>query len=419
MNRSGARRRVGAAVLLAAGGIAAGALQAAEAAPAAQTLDQALVSGKPVLALRGRIEDVSEDAFASDAVASTLRLRLGYESAPWKHWTAGAEIDHVAILGGDAFNSTRNGRSNRPLITDPDGTDLNQAFIRYAGATGEVVLGRQRLVLDNQRFIGGVAWRQNEQTFDAITLRSKRFKKLSLGYSYADNVNRIFGPDSGTPPSDLRSSLHAANAALDLGKGGKLSVFHYSMDFRNAAALSNASTGALWTGKLALAKSGWSMPWSVSYATQDDAGANPTDYTAHYSQIELGLARDRFGIRLGQELLSGDATRPERRFQTPLATLHIYQGWADKFLTTPPQGIEDRYVAANYKHQALEIQLAWHDFQAQAVSRSYGTEVDASVSYRLFGNTDLLAKIARYDADGLATDTTKLWLQLAREFRPK
>ena len=31
-------------------------------------------------------------------------------------------------------------------------------------------------------------------------------------------------------------------------------------------------------------------------------------------------------------------------FATPLATGHKFQGWADKFLTTPGDGIEDVYI---------------------------------------------------------------------------
>jgi Alginate export len=396
-------------------GLLAGLSAAAETAP--PTLERALLGGKPVLGLRARIEDVSEDAFALDATASTVRLRLTYESLPWKRWSVGTEVDYLAVLGGDSFNSTRNGRTTRPQIPDPEGLDLNQAFIKYSGTKEDLIIGRQRLAFDNQRFIGAVGWRQNEQTSDAFTVRSKRVPRLALAYSYADNVNRVFGPDAGTPPPDLRLRMHALNAAGELGKAGKLSGFHYTIDVRNSAALSQATSGLLWTGKAPIGKSGWSLPWSLSYAVQSDAGANPTDYSAHYTQVELGVMHDRGGLRLGHEVLSGDATRAERRFQTPLATLHIYQGWADKFLATPPQGVEDFYVAAQFKRKSLDLQLAWHDFRAEAVNRSYGSELDVSVGYKLAGKTDLLAKLASYDADGLGTDTTKFWLQVAREFK--
>ena len=92
--------------------------------------------------------------------------------------------------------------------------------------------------------------------------------------------------------------------------------------------------------------------------------------------------------------------------------MHAFQGWADKFLTTPPQGLRDTYVAANARTQGVEAQLAWHDFRADAVSRSYGTEWDASVGHKFNPHCELLLKGARYSSDGLAADTRKLWLQV-------
>ena len=47
------------------------------------------------------------------------------------------------------------------MVADPDGTEINQALLRYDHTKGNAVVGRQRINLDNQRFIGSVAWRQN------------------------------------------------------------------------------------------------------------------------------------------------------------------------------------------------------------------------------------------------------------------
>jgi hypothetical protein len=40
-------------------------------------------------------------------------------------------------------------------------------------------------------------------------------------------------------------------------------------------------------------------------------------------------------------------------FTTPLATLHKFQGWADKFLTTPVNGLADLYVNAGYTRKGV------------------------------------------------------------------
>lgn len=410
--------RAGLGLAALAASMAVPAAEPAAAQPAAKpaTIAEAFAAGKTQISARYRFEQVEEKAFAEDAHASTLRLRLGYETAAWDGLSMLVELDHVESAGGDAYYSTRNGRTDRPTVADPEGTDLNQALLKWAGTAEELVLGRQRLNLDNQRFVGGVGWRQNEQTFDAATLRSKRISRATLSYSFIDNVNRVFGPQPGTPPGNLHGETHFLNAAIDLKKAGKLSGFGYLLDFDNAATLSSKTFGALWTGQYPVGK--LKLPWSLSYASQSDYADNPLDVSASYWQAEVGLARDKWSAKIGREVLTGELapTGPNRAFQTPLATLHLWQGWADKFLTTPQQGIEDTYVALGAKLAGCDLQLAWHDFGAEAVNRDYGTEWNASIGRKFANRVDVLLKAAHYDADTFSTDTTKLWVMATVAF---
>ncbi len=387
--------------------------EAPKAPPPATSIAEAITLGKFAASARLRFENVQDDAIAKEANATTLRLRVSYETRPFHGVGVLVEGDRLQPLGGDAYNSTRNHHANRPQVPDPEGTDLNQALLRWKGAKDEVILGRQRINLDNQRFIGGVGWRQNEQTFDALTLRTTRIPHLTFGYTYVADVNRVFGPDAGTPPAYLASNTHLANAQFDLGKAGKLTAFAYLLDFRRAAALSNATYGVLWTGSRPLG-GGWKLPWSLSYATQADHGANTTHYDAQYWQAEVGAGHGPWTAKVGYEVLSGDATRPGHMFQTPLATLHPYQGWDDKFLTTPAAGVKDLYVSfdSTILSPRTTAQVAWHDFRAEAIGRSYGTELDASVSQKFGKRYEVLLKAAKYDADRLFANTTKWWLQV-------
>ncbi|HRX90976.1 MAG TPA: hypothetical protein P5528_16165 [Steroidobacteraceae bacterium] len=384
-------------------------------ANAADTFAAAVTGGKPTVGLRYRAEQVDEDSLRDEALASTLRVRLAYETAKWRDLSMLVEVDHVASIGGETFNSTRNGRIDRPVVADPIGTDLNQAALRFAGADDTIVLGRQRIIFDNARFVGNVGWRQNEQTYDGLTWQTKRLAQTTFTYGYIANVNRVFGPDSGTPAADLRSDSHVVHADVDLKAWGKLLAFGHLLDFDNAAALSQQTVGVQWTGTKKFDAA--ALSWSVAYASQSDCADNPTNYSADYRQLELAGTRGPITLRIGQEVLSGDATRPGRSFQTPLATLHAFQGWADKFLTTPPQGIEDLYVGLSGKWGATSAQLTWHDFGAEAVGRDYGSEWDASVSHRFGARVDVLLKAANYDANGFSVDTTKLWLQVAADFK--
>jgi hypothetical protein len=111
-----------------------------------------------------------------------------------------------------------------------------------------------------------------------------------------------------------------------------------------------------------------------------------------------------------------------RAFQTPTATLHAFQGWADKFLTTPGGGIEDLYVRLDYTVaglgpiDGLKLTGVYHHFDAEQGSTHYGDEIDAQASYKFFDHYTVGLKFARYMADAFATGTTKVWVTLGVKY---
>src|SRR5690606_14060549 len=124
-----------------------------------------------------------------DAEALTLRVRAGYTTQAYKGFQAMIEGEATVPLAGDYYDGT--GTNTAPAtatIADPENYDINQAWVSYTHEKTKGVLGRQRIVFDNARFIGDVAWRQNQQTFDAFLLQDKTFDKLTLTYAYLDRV---------------------------------------------------------------------------------------------------------------------------------------------------------------------------------------------------------------------------------------
>ena len=403
--------------------------QAAAPATAPTDFISALTGGKAHLDFRYRYEQVDQQGFDVDAYASTLRTRLNYTTADWQGLTAMLEAANVVALGQySLYNSTTNGATSRPVVADPEYTEINQAWLQYTLGDFTGIGGRQVINLDNQRFVGNVAWRQNDQTYDAVTLKTGSIPRTQLFYSWVGNVNRVTGPDNGTFPGNLNGSTNLLNARVDLGAGGALSLFGYWLDFdRNqpyAAAvtnnLSSSTYGAYYTG-------GWQASAAVklnvtgSYAHQQDDGQSTLDYDADYWLIEGGATISQFGLRAGYEVLGGNTRANTTGFQTPLATLHAFQGWADKFTTTPQQGVEDFYVGASATIEGLVMQLVYHDFQAEAVDQDFGSEWDASVAYKFAKRFEATLKYANYDAARDATgpqasDTTKTWIMLAASF---
>lgn len=417
------RHRVSTTLLLLAAGCTPAAFAAetsagakTEAAPPA-TLAEAIVGGETHLDFRYRLESVDQQPFADDALASTLRSRLNYRTREWHGWSLFAEADNNTVLGDDeAYNSTTNGITDRPVVADPEYTEVNQAYVQFKTGALTGVAGRQRITLDDHRFIGNVGWRQNEQTYDALTFKGSPLQGVQLHYSWIANVNRVFGPDEGVQPANFHGAMHALNGKADFGKAGALIAFGYLLDIENAPAISSQTFGLQWTGTHAFPAT-TKLNWIAAYANQRDGGDNPNDYSADYYRLEGGVTRGPVGLKAGYEVLGGDDT-PNRAFQTPLATLHAFQGWADKFLTTPTGGVADLYLGATGNVGPVALQLVWHDFEAEAFSHDYGSEWDASATYK-FGpkkNYEALLKFADYQSDGFATDTTKVWVQFSATF---
>ncbi len=374
----------------------------------ADSFAEAVTGGKGSISFRYRFENVDQDGISKDANASTLKTRINYKSLGYNGWSFFVEADDVSYIGSSDFNNTRNGKTNYPVVADPKGTGINQAYIDYDNDAVKFRLGRQRVLLDNQRFVGGVGWRQNEQTYDAFSITTKSLENTSIVYGYVSEVQRIFGPDKGTPPKDVEGDTHLLNVAFNLGDNGKLVLYGYSLDIDDAAALSTQTYGARYNNTFDLAVK---TSLALEYAHQSDHGDNPTSFSADYYHLNLGLKFEKASVSFGYEVLGGDDS-PGESFRTPLATLHAFNGWADKFLATPSAGIEDAYIGFKYGSFAL----TWHDFDAEASSASWGSELDMSYAYKINDHYSLLFKYADYDADDHATDTRKAWLMFTAKF---
>ncbi len=394
------RARVSAMGLLATLGCASAALPAHV---LASDFGNAIKSGETSFGFRYRLEQVDQDGLEKDALASTGKARLTYASGAFSSFRIGIEADYVAALGIDDFNSTTNGRTQYPVIADPAGFDLNQAFLKYQSDGLTVTVGRQRINHGTQRFLGGVAWRQNEQTYDALRVQ-RSTAKVDVDYSYIHNVNRIFGPGDGVQPGDWYGNTHAARATFKPQVDHAITAFGYLIDLQNdnGPANANATYGMDYLGKFDR------LTVTAVLARQSDYADNPVSYDASFFSIQGAWALDVATLTAGYDILGSDEGR--LGFRTPLATLHKWQGWTDKFLATPADGVRDAWFSVTGKLLGATVTGAFHDFKADHGSTDYGSEVGLSVARQFTDSFDMHFKLARYSADALATDTTKVWL---------
>lgn len=361
--------------------------------------------------LRVRHENVNDAGFPRNASASTARLRAGLRWVPAPGWMVLLEGEGVGGTGH--YNSGANGQTRYPVVMDPTGVELNQAWLGWKGAQGGVTLGRQRIALDNQRWVGNVGWRQNEQTFDALGAQWKPVQGLSLSYYWLDKVHRAAGDKAFNRLARERDlDTHLLNLAWKRGQQQVVGYAYFHED-QDVAAASAATWGLRWTGNMAA--SGQGLGWTAELARQTDYARNPSAFSHTYWLLEPSWTHGKTTFRAGWEHLGGDGVTA---LQTPLATLHIFNGWDDQFGTTPAKGLEDRFLSAGGKFGSGKLDgklvwaVAWHDYRADVGGARYGSEWNASLGFPLPGGLNGLVKVADYRADNFSRDNTKLWLQV-------
>jgi len=399
-----ARINMGCGCLTALAALGMGAAHAAGVAPALNAMRET----KPIVDLRLRAESVDQDGMSEDAEAVTLRARLGFETGKAWNTVFLADSDLLWPLDGD-YNSTVNGKTAFPVVADPETYEINRLQLTNTSIPGTtLVLGRQRFNFDDQRFVGNVGWRQNEQTFDALRVTNKTIRNLTVDLAYSDQVNRVFGKES--PVGRYHGDNYLANVAYQMPVG-KLTGFAYLLDFDEAPRDSSQTVGLRLAGERPVKKI--KLAYSLSYATQQEYAGNPLDYEDDYYAFELIGTFRQYSLGGGVEVLEGDGVKG---FTTPLATLHKFDGWADKFLTTPANGLERRYVTLGYVKKGLGMldtlsaNAVYHDFQSQRLDADYGSEIDLQLQAK-WQRFNFMLKYADYDTRGFATDTGKFWVQ--------
>lgn len=367
----------------------------------------------PIIDGRLRLETADQSNFPETANSVTVHARVGAE-VKVAGFSLIAEGEFTRALVDD-FNDTLpgNGVEPFPVIADPDTSELNRLSIGYTAKDFSATLGRQRIIHEDARFIGNVVWRQNEQTFDAVRAIGK-LGPVEIDQTYAIGQRTIFGSDSPNEEFDGDFVFTKLAAAFD---PVRIVAFRYEYDYDTRVAFSSQTYGATVTATIPAGKV--KIGLKGTYANERDTGFNPIDFSADYYLAEGSVTYAGFTLRGQYEELGSDGG--VAAFQTPLATAHAFNGYADLFLVTPAAGLRDSNVRLSKKFaikglpSGLTVQATYHEFDSDFGGRDYGTEFDGVVSLKL-GDIGLLAKYGNYQTQGFGPDTTRFTLQAEVSF---
>jgi len=390
------------------------ALSAAANAEEAASLRDAIASGHATLNLRPRYEFVDQDGRPDEANAFTLRTLAGWKTNAWNGLSATVELIDVGRLD-DEYNDGQNGKIRYPVVADPDNTDVNQLYLDWAGLPAtNIRAGRQSIKLDNVRFVGNVEFRQVMQVFNGVTVENKSLPNTRLHAAYLARVKTVDTRqhETGTLLLNARYALSPSEALVGYG------YFQDQPDAIAAAGFSGPAPTDASNQIVGLRADGarpfgekWKLLYTGEYAMQNDYSGGDARIDAHYLRLGMGGQMGDFALRVDRELLSGNDGL--YAFQTPLGTNHLFQGWADQFLTTPRQGIRDTFLSASAKIKKAQLLAEYHEFESDFGNIDFGDEFDVGVSYPLMQKLIGKLEYANYragDAGSGKADTRKFWL---------
>ena len=347
--------------------------------------------------IRYRFEHVEKSKFAVDANGNSARIRLG-AVATHQNWASIlVEGEHVSHLGAFRANDKVNGLTNFPVIADPEATELNRAQLQLRWQDhASVTIGRQRIIHNNARFIGNVGYRQNEQTFDGVRITANPNANIHVDYAYIGKVHRIFGDKS--PVGEFAGTSHIAQARIDLDDRTRFSPFLYLLDLGDTSTNSTATVGGRFEHDIPFSHHN-ELSVIVEGAHQSDYRGNPNAVSLGYVSGEIGYHKTHYALVAAYEQLGGDGLSG---FATPLATLHAFQGFADQFLTPPPDGLRDIHAAIEldipshnlFSHARAELLL--HHFTSIKNARIFGDEIDFAIHTKLSKEMVLDLTVAKF-----------------------
>jgi hypothetical protein len=384
------------------------------------SLSDALTSGELIFSLRPRYEYVDVTGRATGD-ALTMRTLLGWKTGTWKGWSGVAEFIDVGRADNN-YNDSLNGKTQYPLIPDPDNTDVNQLYLDYSGfQDSRIRAGRQAINLDNVRFVGNVAFRQVMQVFNAVSFVNESLANTRLYAAYVGRVKAVNTQQFATETVLLNAhyAFTADDALVGYGylQDQETAIFNVAFQGPAPTNTSNQILGLRASGAHPMSDA-WRLTYTLEYARQNNYQGGDSRIDAGYTHIGAGAKWQEFALSVDYEVLgSNDGLYA---FQTPLGTKHLFQGWADVFAAaTPSQGLHDAYITGTANIKKFKAYAAFHKFDSDFGNVDFGKEFDFSVSYaflkRLVGKIEY-ADFQSGDVASGRIDVKKIWFTLIFDY---
>jgi len=365
--------------------------------------------------VRLRYENFDASGVFNQAQALTARVRSGAEVNLSGSLSVLGEIEGVLVLDRSGPRADEPG----PFVPDRDNLEFNRLQVSYNWGEGSVTGGRQAFAIGDGRLFASPAFRQNQQTYDAMKLGVSPSDTFLIELGYVWQVNRSVSSRFETEIFKGNTLLASASADTPIGL---IRLFHMAMDLDDGKGLSNSqlrsnvTSGFEIDGRHSLGQA--TVSWRGSFAHQENYAGSPITYTAEAYRLKVGVETDVLSVLAGHESLGDGGALA---FQAPLGANHAFLGDADIFLSTPQGGLRETHVSVNRRLGDLgalrnvRVSLRRHWFESDRESVSLGKEWDAGLQTKISG-INIAVEVADYQANTFASDTQKVWVTLSRDF---
>lgn len=263
-------------------------------------------------------------------------------------------------------------------------------------------VGRQMIVLDDDRIFGSLDWHPAGRSHDAVNLNWTPSEKLTLRGFFAYNqsgstttptlnVNTPSGQNFTPGLGQDYQHLQALHAHYSISEAHQLSLLFANLGYRtDDSADQNMQTfGAHYTGKSN------QLSYGASAYLQTGKNAGGTEKSAYMFAVNAGYKFSPiFGLTAGVDYLSGnasdDTSGKDKKFNPFSGTNHKFYGFMDYYYVgapgsnaAPSAGLLNPYLTANVRTgEKSNLSATFHyfapaaKFETDKKHSSYGSEID-------------------------------------------
>ncbi|MES2395553.1 MAG: alginate export family protein [Bacteroidota bacterium] len=341
-------------------------------------------------------------------VTQRTRLNFGYKSDNFK---VGIVLQDIRIWGSQSqLNSYDNSTSG-----------LNQGWAEYFFSKKvSIKMGRQEIVYDDERILGGVAWAQQGRSHDAFLLKyTDSTFTCHAGAAYNQNSESYVGTSYAIANSYKEMQYLWLNKNINKIK---VSLLALNVGQQSPAAI-NSTRYITTIGSHTEYKA---KPFFVglNFYYQTGVDKNKKQTAAILGSVDAVYSiKEKISIGLGYEYISGqsgtDTSKTYKEinhsFNPIFGTNHAFNGTMDYFYVgnhIDNVGLQDLYLKVKYKTEKWNASFDVHEFMSAAdvldpkeliktgkytaMSNSLGTEIDVTASYILSGGVLITAGYSQF-----------------------